>query len=113
MAASEVFILHSVTTSNGDSEGTPNVILEAAASGLVVISTMHAGIKDVITDGKNGLLVEERDIEGMAKCIMKVVKDRNLSSELSRNAQETVTQHYNLKTQILKLDSLIYEVCAV
>src|SRR5258707_11809281 len=45
----------------------PVGIVEAGATGLPVISTRHAGIPDVVVDGETGLLVEERDVEGMAQ----------------------------------------------
>ena len=59
---------------NGDSEGTPVAILEAAAAGLPVISTLHAGIPDVIEDGKNGFIVEEHDVDGMARCMIEILE---------------------------------------
>ncbi len=56
MQRSRAFVQHSVTPGSGDSEGTPVSLLEACASGLPVISTRHAGIKDIIIENKVGFL---------------------------------------------------------
>lgn len=53
-------------------EGIANVVLEAMALGTLVVSTDCGGMKEVITDGENGLLVPVRDIEIMADNLMKV-----------------------------------------
>src|SRR5690606_30735820 len=52
MQQSLAFVQHSVTASNGDMEGTPVSVLEAAASALPVISTMHGGIKEAVIHGE-------------------------------------------------------------
>src|SRR3546814_21195876 len=44
MKHTRAFVQHSVTAAAGDSEGTPNSILEASAAGLPVVRTSHAGI---------------------------------------------------------------------
>jgi len=59
----DVFLHHSVTAQNKDTEGLPNAILEAMAMELPVISTWHAGIPEMLEDGVNGYLVEERDVD--------------------------------------------------
>lgn len=64
MADADVFVHHSVTGAAGDEEGIPTVLMEAMASGLVVVSTRHAGIPELIEHGTEGLLAEERDVDG-------------------------------------------------
>src|SRR5690606_24279507 len=66
LSESLAFVQHSITAANGDMEGTPLAVLEAGAAGLPVISTKHAGIPDVIVDGKTGLLCVEHDVATMA-----------------------------------------------
>ena len=66
-------VQHSVSTPDGDSEGTPVVILEAGAAGLPVIATSHAGIKEVVSHEETGLLCEEHDVHGMAQHMLKVL----------------------------------------
>src|SRR3546814_21143924 len=64
MKHTRAFVQHSVTAAAGDSEGTPNSILEASAAGLPVVSTRHAGIKEAVRHEETGFLVEEHDVDG-------------------------------------------------
>lgn len=61
-----VLVHHSVTAGNGDTEGLPNGIIEAMSMELPIISTYHAGIPELVEDGVNGYLVNERDINAYA-----------------------------------------------
>jgi len=102
-----VFIQHSVTAENGDSEGTPVGILEASAAGLPVISTKHAGIPDVIINGKTGLLVEEHDVDGMAGNMIKLMENTELAKVLGTNGKKHIKDNFTLKRHIEVLDELI------
>lgn len=104
---SRAFVLHSITTSSGDREGTPVAVLEACASGLPVVSTRHAGIKDVIEDGENGFLVEERDIQGMAQKMLLLAKNPHLAAELGRKARERVKKDFSMEKSINRLWEII------
>jgi len=68
LAQSSVFMLASRTAPNGDTEGTPVSIIEAATLGLPVVSTLHAGIPEILpAEGtRAGLLVAEGDVAGLA-----------------------------------------------
>lgn len=63
----DAFVHHSITLPNGMKEGIPNALMEAMAMELPVISTLHAGIPELIEDGVNGYLVNEKDILAYAK----------------------------------------------
>ncbi len=64
---SNAFLHHSITASNGDTEGLPNAIIEAMAMELPILSTWHAGIPELVEDNVNGYLVKERDITTYAQ----------------------------------------------
>lgn len=97
MHQASVFCLPSVVTSCGDSDGIPLVLMEAMAVGKACISTKVAGIPELIVDGANGLLVEPRDPEALAKAIETVLIDRRLREELGRSARSQIVQKFNLK----------------
>jgi colanic acid/amylovoran biosynthesis glycosyltransferase len=78
---SKIYVQHSVTSNDGDQEGFPNSILEASSFGLPVVSTIHAGIPEIIIDGKSGFLVQEYDYMMMANKIIELLSDENLRSE--------------------------------
>jgi colanic acid/amylovoran biosynthesis glycosyltransferase len=63
LSAAHIFVLPSVTASDGDMEGIPVVLMEAMAQGLPVISTVHSGIPELIENGVSGLLAEEKNAE--------------------------------------------------
>lgn len=100
------FVQHSVTAPNGDMEGTPVSILEASASALPVVSTLHGGIKDAIVHEKTGFLVKEGDIDGMAKYMSKLLADHKLAEALGKAGRQHITENYAQDTQIRKLFNL-------
>jgi len=61
-----LFLLPSVTASDGDMEGIPVALMEAMAAGLIAVSTHHSGIPELIEDGETGLLAPERDVSVLA-----------------------------------------------
>lgn len=67
MKKADVFVHHSITASNGDQEGIPTAVMEAMAMELPVISTIHSGIPELVQNGVNGYLVQEKDINTYAK----------------------------------------------
>ena len=69
LAESEVYVQHSVTARNGNTEGLPTAIQEAMACGCITVSTRHAGIPEAIDEGRTGFLVDEHDAEGFTRMI--------------------------------------------
>jgi colanic acid/amylovoran biosynthesis glycosyltransferase len=65
-----LFVLASVTASDGDEEGQGLVLQEAQAMGLPVICTRHNGFPEGMRDGASGVLVPERDVEALAEAIV-------------------------------------------
>ncbi|HVW99073.1 MAG TPA: glycosyltransferase family 4 protein, partial [Candidatus Babeliaceae bacterium] len=94
------FIQHSVTARNGDSEGTPVVILEAMAAGLPIISTRHAGIPDVVKHGKTGLLVDEHDVKGMAEAMIQLFQHKDLAMKMGEAGRLLIKNSYTMDRHI-------------
>lgn len=69
LEASHVLLGPSVTAESGDQEGIPNVLKEAMATGIPVVSTHHSGIPELVEDGVSGFLVPERSVEPLAERI--------------------------------------------
>ena len=107
MQESRVFVQHSLMPASGDSEGTPNTLLEAGASGLPVVSTRHAGIPDVVIHGTTGFLVDEEDIDAMSDYICQLLMDPLVASEMGRKARKHISENFNLDISIRKLSDII------
>jgi colanic acid/amylovoran biosynthesis glycosyltransferase len=107
MSKSSVFLHLPVTAEDGDSEGTPNVVMEASASGIPVVATRHGGIVDVIIDGVTGFLVDERDIEATVYYLDILLSDSGLSERLGENGrnhmQDNFTREHNLNVTEIAL----------
>lgn len=101
------FVQHSITADNGDMEGTPLTVLEASAAGLPVISTFHAGIPDIITNGKTGLLCEEHEVDVMAKNMITLLNDVDLAKELGKAGKQNIKTHFNLERHIAALQGVL------
>jgi glycosyltransferase involved in cell wall biosynthesis len=107
MQRARAFVQHSVRTSYGDSEGTPVAVLEAGASGLPLVSTRHAGIKDVGIEGETGFLVDEGDIEGMAAHMLTLAQDADLAGRMGRRAREHVAANFSMEQHIARLAGVL------
>ena len=103
LRSARAFVLHSIETPEGDSEGTPIAVLEAAASGLPVIATRHAGIADAVIDGETGYLVEERDVEAMAARMIELAGNPALAASLGRQARVHIEAHFSIEQNITGL----------
>ena len=107
MRQARALLQHSVTASNGDSEGTPVAVLEAGAIGLPVVSTRHAGIPDVVLEGVTGLLGDERDVGAMARHMLTLIGNPALAGELGRNAAAHVRRFYTMEQSIDRLARIL------
>jgi len=92
-------------------EGVPNVVVEAMAIGLPVISTDCGGVPELITDGQEGWLVPIRDAHAMAEAIISFA---NVSIEkilkVRLTAREKVEQQHNEAQMVLGMEELYYQV---
>jgi glycosyltransferase involved in cell wall biosynthesis len=74
-------------------EGLPNVVLEALASGLPVVTTPVGGIPEVVADGRTGRLVPVKDARALAAAVGELLRDGPLARELARRGREFVLRH--------------------
>lgn len=92
-----IFLQHSVTAENGDSEGTPVVIIEASAAGIPIVSTRHAGIIDIVKNNETGFLVEEHDYEAMAEKIILLLENRDQLKTFGENGRQFIKENFTAK----------------
>ena len=92
-ASADIFAAPSVTAEDGDQEGMPTTIMEAMASGIPIVSTKSSGIMQLIDDGENGLLCEEKNISRLAENINRLLENEQLCRQLVKNGLETVREY--------------------
>lgn len=92
-ASADVFVAPSITAKDGDQEGFGLVIIEAMASGTPVVGSRSGGIVDIIQDGKNGLLAEEKDSRQLAEKINQLLNNEILYSQIKEQAFCTAKQY--------------------
>jgi glycosyltransferase involved in cell wall biosynthesis len=90
LAAAAVFALACRTMPDGDRDGLPNVVLEAMAAELPIVSTTMAGVSEAVQDGLSGLLVAPEDPGALAAALRAVLDDPALGLALGRGAGERV-----------------------
>lgn len=103
LAQTDVLVLSTITQ-----ESFGRVILEAQAVGVPVVATRVGGVVDIIEDGKTGILVMPKDTEGMAREVMRLLKDRALGAQLASAAKEKVHQEFTLE-QMASRTIQVYE----
>jgi colanic acid/amylovoran biosynthesis glycosyltransferase len=96
MLHSDIFVAPSVVAEDGDMEGVPVSIMEAMASRLPVVSTLHSGIPELVHDGISGLLVPERDSAGLARALARLTDDAGLRRRMGIAGRQVVEHDYDL-----------------
>ncbi|MDP1615542.1 MAG: glycosyltransferase family 4 protein [Methylococcales bacterium] len=103
---SHVIHQHSVTTADMDQEGIPNALMEGMAMDLPVISTIHAGIPELVDVSADGVLVHERDIENYANAFLVIYNNWELSQKNRKIIKENFSKENFEKKIQAKLDCI-------
>ena len=111
LAVTELFLQHSVTAKDGNTEGLPTAIQEALAAGCVTISTRHAGIPEAIEEGVNGFLVDEWDEDGFSSRIAKVLAMADRSG-LAAAARATAVAKFDNDILLARTEAVIRQTVA-
>lgn len=79
-------------------EGLPKALLEAAACGLPIVTTDVPGCREIVQNGKTGLLVPVRSVQPLAEALQKLFKDKELRNTLGKNARVATELHFSEET---------------
>ena len=107
MARADVFVLPSRRIESGDRDGVANVILEAMAVGVPVVTTTGGCAGEVISNGVNGLLVAPDDPMALAGAIRQLLSDSRLRSTIVANARETLVTQFSTEATVLRLSHIL------
>ena len=89
-----------------EAEAMPNSVLEAMAAGLPVVATSVGGIREIIANEVNGLLVPPGDPGALAAAILRILQDADLARRLSRAGQRRARTHFGFDRLVAKLQQL-------
>ena len=101
-----LFALSCLVVNNGDRDGIPNVLVEAMAMSVPVISTDISGIPELISDNVNGLLVPEKNAGAMANAIERLLADGELRQLLGKAGRARVCKDFDSQVTTLELKNL-------
>lgn len=96
----DCFVHMSITAKNGDQEGLPNVLLEAMALELPILSTNHAGIPEIVENGVNGILCRERNMDDYVKGFQLM-----LEWKLQSANRKKIIDEFSMESHIMKLNT--------
>jgi len=101
----DIFLQPSVTASDGDSEGgAPTTLLEMQALGMPVVSTRHDDIPQIVSEGKSGFLVGERDVEALAERMMFLLANPGIWSEMGMEGRKLVEKNHDIRVLAARLE---------
>jgi colanic acid/amylovoran biosynthesis glycosyltransferase len=110
MERAHLYIQPSVTAGDGDEEGIPVALIEAMASGLPVVATWHAGIPEIVADGRSGYLVSERNSHALAERLRHLVEHPEKWDSFGRAGRAIVEERFDLSRQAARLEEHYDEV---
>lgn len=89
-----IFALSPRITENGDRDGIPNVLAEAMASRVPVVSTSVSGIPELVQDGRTGILVGSENPEALANAMERLLHDEKLRLTLAANGRRKIESSF-------------------
>jgi glycosyltransferase involved in cell wall biosynthesis len=101
-----LFVLPCIVAQDGDRDGIPNVLIEAMAMGLPVVSTDHSGIPELIEHNATGLLVPPNQVEPLAKALTRLLDQPDLRAELATQGRKKVRDQFEVEQNVRCLHDL-------
>ncbi|MEZ4861132.1 MAG: glycosyltransferase family 4 protein [Caldilineaceae bacterium] len=111
-ATATIFALPCFVVDNGDRDGIPNVLAEAMATALPVVSTNISGIPEIVEHGVNGLLVPQKNAVALADALEKLLLEPTLRHALGQAARTTITEVFDSWQTTIALRDLFQEQLA-
>lgn len=101
LSAADIYVLPSLW------EGLPIGLLEAMSMGKAILATRVDGTKEVVQNGRNGILVETTDlVNDLSSAIVRLAGDANLRKELGQHAMETVNERFNAAVMTKSIEAV-------
>ncbi|NBB63337.1 glycosyltransferase [Pseudomonas sp. ODNR1LW] len=110
LSEAQIYLHGSVTLDNGHAEAMGIANLEAEALGTPVVAFRSGGVGEAVEDGASGYLFAERDVEGMAGAVVRLLQDEALWSAFSHRATQLVPERFDIRRQSASLEAFYDDV---
>lgn len=104
-AKADIFVMSS------RSEGMPMALLEAMSFGLPVVVTRVGGLKEVVEDRSQGILVSPEDPQELAKAILELLRDPVLGLNMGKQARRRVEEKYTTERMCRQYEKIMIDLC--
>lgn len=104
---SDVSVLFSCQTRSGSREGIPVALMEAMAVALPVVSTWLSGIPELVEHERSGILVRQRDVDGLFQALLQLQRDPALRESMGRAGRDKVFREFDLEQNSAELLDLL------
>ena len=101
--AADLFVLNCRIAENGDRDGLPNVLMEAQALGLPVVSTRVSAVPELVEHGHNGLLAPPDDPVALGALVAELIRDPDRRAALGQAGATVVRSHFSFEGGIERL----------
>src|SRR5581483_9612343 len=105
-AEATLFVLPFLVAADGDRDGIPNVLAEAMAMALPVVTTPVSGIPELVEDGRNGVFVREQDAHSLAGALARLIERPQERARLGACARQTIVELFDARRTTLALKAL-------
>jgi glycosyltransferase involved in cell wall biosynthesis len=103
-----IFALACIETADGDRDGFPNVLAEAMAMRVPVISTNISAIPELLEDGANGLLIESQDLDALTGAIARLLGDAALRGRLASAGRRTILDRFDVERNVQRFAATLW-----
>lgn len=102
----EILYLFDILVFPSLNEGMGRVMVEGMSLGKPIVASNVGGIRDLIEDGKNGILVPPRDSNALRKAISRLIRNKKLAEGLGKIGKMEVYPDFDASTMVKKIDNL-------
>ncbi|MDH3667476.1 MAG: glycosyltransferase family 4 protein [Paracoccaceae bacterium] len=113
MRAADLFVLPSKVADDGDRDGLPNVLMEAASQKLPILSTDVSAIPEFIVDSEHGTLVPPGDPAALSAAIVELAADPERRAAMADAAYDRLTARFGMESGIAVIDAHLRDALAV
>lgn len=96
-----------------DTEGMPNVVLEAFAYSRPVVATRVGGVPEVVSDAENGIIVPAGERAALVRAVRSILDNADLASRLGRCGRSTIEERFEFHRRTAALEALYQSILDV